>query len=105
MNDDELEEMMMRGPSERESVKLEHELLRNTASHPLRRKVVRSIGVFGKRFDEIKEDVGLDDRSLKYHIDFLRNGEFLILQDDASYKLTDRGINLLSDMSSSGKIK
>ncbi|WP_406658053.1 hypothetical protein V7O62_05750 [Methanolobus sp. ZRKC2] len=101
MNDDELEEMIMKSPSARESVKMEHELLRNTASHPLRRKVVRSIGIFGKRFGEIKEDISIDDNSLKYHIDFLRNGEFLLLEDDTTYKLTDKGMDLLSDMSSS----
>lgn len=104
MEDDELEEMMMRAPSTREAVKMEHEMIKKAASHPLRRKVIESIGVFGNTDDQIKEDIGIDDNSLKYHTDFLRNGGFLVVED-GTYKLTDRGMSLLSDMSSSHKFK
>ena len=104
MDDDELEEMMMRGPSTREAVKIEHETIKKAASHPLRRKVIESIGVFGKTGDQIKENVDIDDNGLKYHTDFLINSGFLLLED-GTYKLTEKGINLLSDMSSASKAR
>ncbi|MGP8322144.1 MAG: hypothetical protein ACT6FE_07490 [Methanosarcinaceae archaeon] len=95
--DDELEEMMMAAPSAREKKKMEHDMLNKAVSHPLRRKLVKSIGVFGKIKADIQSDLDIDDASLKYQIEFLMSGNFLKVENDF-YRLTDNGLDLLANV-------
>ncbi|HJH32357.1 MAG TPA: hypothetical protein C5S50_09345 [Methanosarcinaceae archaeon] len=97
MEDDELEEMMMAAPSARESKKKDHEMLNKAVSHPLRRNLVRSIGVFGKTKKEIQGEIDIDDASLKYQAEFLMSGNFLKVENDL-YRLTDKGLDLLANI-------
>ncbi len=95
--DDELEEMMMAAPSLREAKKNEHDMLNKAVSHPLRRKLVKSIGVFGKTKTDIQAEVDIDDASLKYHTEFLVSGDFLKIENDLC-RLTDKGLDLLANI-------
>ena len=70
IDDDDLDEMIMAQPSERERVKMEHECLHKAASHPVRRQLVKAIGVFGATKEEIMESVDIDDNAFKYHTEF-----------------------------------
>ncbi|WP_406657190.1 hypothetical protein V7O62_01180 [Methanolobus sp. ZRKC2] len=92
---DDLDDMIMAEPSERERVKMEHEFLNKAASHPVRRQLVKKIGAFGATKDEIQEDVELDDKSFKYHTEFLMNGDLLNLVN-GKYFLTEKGLEMLS---------
>jgi DNA-binding IclR family transcriptional regulator len=47
----------------------------------------------------LAETTGIDPASLKYHIDFLISGEFLKTDGD-TYRLTEKGLELLSDCES-----
>ncbi|WP_407282539.1 hypothetical protein V7O61_05105 [Methanolobus sp. WCC1] len=94
MLDDDLDSLLDTKPSERERVKAEHELAHKAASHPIRRQLIRAIGVFGATRSEILENTELDEKVFKYHTEFLINGEFLNLIED-KYSLSDKGIELL----------
>lgn len=94
---DELDDMIMQKPSEGDRVRMEHEMLDKAASHPLRRQIVRSIGVFGKALDAIKAEADADDNTLKYHMDFLKNANIIVLKEDL-YRLTDSGVDMLASI-------
>lgn len=97
VENDELEEMMMAAPSAREIKKNDHVMLNKAVSHPLRRKLVKSIGVFGKTKDDIQGEIDIDDASFKYQTEFLVNGTFLKVENGL-YKLTDKGLDLLANI-------
>lgn len=92
---DELDDLIMQKPSEGERVKKEHEMLDKAASHPIRRKMVGAIGVFGKPEEDLKAEVGVDDNAFKYHMDFLKNANIVTIKEDI-YRLTDAGVDLLA---------
>lgn len=100
---DELDDVMMQAPSQGEAVKMEHELLNKAASHPLRRKLITAIGTFGIAENELAGAVDSDDSSIKYHVDFLLSGGFVKTEDN-SYRLTDKGLELLSDCNARDKL-
>ncbi|MBP2031291.1 putative transcriptional regulator [Methanohalophilus levihalophilus] len=100
---DELDDIMMRAPSQGEAVKQEHDLMNKAASHPLRRKMISAIGSFGIAENELAGAVDSDDTSIKYHVDFLLSGDF-IKTEGGSYRLTDKGLELLSDCNARDKL-
>ncbi len=100
---DELDDVMMQAPSQGEAVKLEHEILNKAASHPLRRKLITAIGTFGIAENELPAAVESDADSIQYHVDFLLSGSF-IKTGDNSYRLTDKGLELLSDCNARDKL-
>ncbi|WP_094226630.1 hypothetical protein [Methanolobus psychrotolerans] len=97
LNDDELDDLLTAKPSERERVKTEHELIHKTASHPVRRQLIREIGAFGATKAELLERTELDGKVFKYHTEFLINGEFLNIMED-KYFLSDKGLELLANI-------
>lgn len=97
VEDDDLEEMMMAAPSPREAKKMDHELMHKVASHPLRRNIVKSIGVFGKTKEDIISDANINDSSFKYQTDVLFSAKFLKIEDD-QYRLTDKGLDMLANI-------
>ncbi len=94
---DELDEMIMKAPSAGERVKKEHEMLDKAASHPIRRKIVGSIGAFGRAEEELPGELEIDDNTFKYHIDFLKNAN-LITTKEGLLRLTDTGIDMLASI-------
>lgn len=97
VDDDDLEEMMMAAPSPREAKKMDHEVMHKVASHPLRRNIVKSIGVFGKTKEEIISDVNMDNSSFKYQTDVLLSAKFVKIEDE-QYRLTDKGLDMLANI-------
>ena len=97
IDDDELEAMLDRQPTAGEATVSEHELRVKALDHPLRRKMIKTIGVFGKERSELQKELGVNDTLLNFQKDFLIQGEFLKVEGD-TFKLTDMGIALLSNI-------
>ncbi|MDM7918659.1 MAG: hypothetical protein QUS12_05775, partial [Methanosarcina sp.] len=58
-------------PTEGEAVKLEHVMMEKVSINPARRKLLRTVGIFGKTEKQLKEESGLNDFFYKFHMDFL----------------------------------
>jgi predicted transcriptional regulator len=97
ISDDDLEAMLERKPTVREAKVDDHALMVKALEHPVRRKMIKTIGVFGKTKVELKKDVGVDEAMLHFQIDFLVKGNYLKVEGD-NYRLTDRGLVLLSNI-------
>jgi predicted transcriptional regulator len=97
ISDDELEAMLERKPTVREAKVDDHALMVKALEHPVRRKMIKTIGVFGKTKHELKKEVGVDDAMLNFQIDFLIKGNYLKVEGD-NYRLNDRGLVLLSNI-------
>jgi len=97
ITDDELEAMLERRPSVREAKVAEHELMVKALEHPVRRKMIKTIGVFGKSKFELQKEVGVNEALLNFQTDFLIKGEYIRI-DGETFRLTDRGLVLLSNI-------
>ncbi|MCZ7357106.1 MAG: hypothetical protein O8C66_05485 [Candidatus Methanoperedens sp.] len=49
----------------------DHQLMIRTLENPVRRKIVKSIGAFGKTKKEIMKELGLTEQQLKLQVDYL----------------------------------
>lgn len=49
----------------------DHQIMFRTLENPLRRKIVKSIGAFGKTKNEIMKELGITEAQLKFQIDYL----------------------------------
>jgi DNA-directed RNA polymerase specialized sigma subunit len=49
----------------------DHRIMFKALENPLRRKIVKSIGAFGKTRKEIIKELGISESQLKFQIDFL----------------------------------
>ncbi|MCZ7372362.1 MAG: hypothetical protein O8C60_01685 [Candidatus Methanoperedens sp.] len=97
ISDDELEAMLERGPSVREAKVADHELMVKALEHPVRRKIIKSIGVFGKKRSELQKEAGVNNDILNFQADFLIKGNYIKIEGD-NFRLTDRGLVLLSNI-------
>lgn len=97
ISDDELEAMLERRPSVREAKVADHELMVKALEHPIRRRMVKAIGVFGKKISELQKEVGVGDAVFNFQVDFLIKGNYIKVEDD-TFRLTDRGLVLLSNI-------
>lgn len=97
IEDDELDAMIMRGLTPREKEVSHHDMMFKALSNPVRRKVIVSIGAFGKSGSEIEQELDIDTGLLKYHLDFLREGNYIVPDGDM-FRLTDEGLALLSNI-------
>ncbi len=97
ITEDELEAMLERRPSVREAKVADHELMVKALENPLRRKMIKAIGVFGKKKDELKKETGATDAVFDFQTDFLIKGNYLKIDGD-TFQLTDRGLVLLSNI-------
>lgn len=77
--------------TEAEAVKQEHVMMEKVSMSPARRKLLRTVGIFGKTPEQLKEESGLSDFHFKYHMDFLLK-ENLLKLEEGMYRLTDSGI-------------
>ncbi len=96
ISDDELEAMLERRPSVREAKVADHELMVKALEHPIRRRMVKAIGVFGIKKGELQKEVGVNDEVFNFQADFLIKGNYLKIEGD-TFRLTDRGLVLLSN--------
>ncbi|WP_292464302.1 hypothetical protein [Methanolobus sp.] len=97
LENDDLDDLLTGETSERERVKMEHEYMHKAASHPIRRQLVREIGVFGATKEEIMGAVDIDDKVFKYHTEYLINGNLLIILN-GKYSLTEKGLEILANI-------
>lgn len=97
ITEDELEAMLERGPSVREAKVADHELMVKALDNPLRRKMIKTIGVFGRKKDELKNEIRTTDAIFDFQTDFLMKGNYLKIDGD-TLRLTDRGLVLLSNI-------
>ncbi len=97
ISDDELEAMLERRPSVREAKVADHELMVKALEHPVRRKMIKAIGVFGKKKGELQKEVGVDNSTFNFQTDFLIKGNYIRVEND-TYRLTDRGLALLPNI-------
>jgi hypothetical protein len=49
----------------------DHQLMFKTLENPLRRRIVKSIGAFGKTKKEIIKELGISESQLKFQLDYL----------------------------------
>lgn len=49
----------------------DHSMMFKALENPLRRKIVKSIGAFGKTRKEIINELGISESQLKFQLDFL----------------------------------
>ena len=96
ISDDELEAMLERRPSVREAKVADHELMVKALEHPVRRKMIKAIGVFGKKKGDLQKEAGVNDEVFNFQTDFLIKGNYLQIEGD-TFRLTDRGLVLLSN--------
>ncbi|MCZ7357594.1 MAG: hypothetical protein O8C66_12170 [Candidatus Methanoperedens sp.] len=97
ISEDELEAMLERRPSVREAKVADHELMVKALDHPVRRKMIKAIGVFGKTKSELMKETGVNDDIFNFQTDFLIKGNYLKIEGD-NFRLTDRGLVLLSNI-------
>ena len=97
ISDDELEAMLERKPSVREAKVDDHALMVKALEHPIRRRMIKAIGVFGKEKIGLQKEVGVDDAMFNFQTDFLMKGNYLKIEGD-TLRLTDRGLVLLSNI-------
>lgn len=97
ISDDELEAMLERKPTVREAKVDDHALMVKALEHPIRRRMIKAIGVFGKEKSELQKEVGVDDAVFNFQTDFLMKGNYLKIEGE-TFRLTDRGLVLLSNI-------
>lgn len=97
ISEDELEDMLERRPSVREAKVADHELMVKALEHPVRRKMIKIIGVFGKKKSELQKELGVNEAIFNFQTDFLIKGNYIKIESD-TFKLTDRGLVLLSNI-------
>jgi DNA-binding transcriptional ArsR family regulator len=97
IDDDELEDMMMRGPTASETKRDDHDMMFKALGNPLRRRIIVSIGAFGNPASDVMKEVGVDRSQVDYHLDFLRKGGYTTVEGDI-VRLTDKGLTLLSNI-------
>ncbi len=97
ISDEELEAMLERRPTVREAKVADHELMVKALEHPVRRKMIKTIGVFGKKREELQKEVGVDNAAFNFQTDFLIKGNYVRIEND-TYRLTDRGLALLPNI-------
>ncbi|MCZ7393359.1 MAG: hypothetical protein ABOK23_01505 [Candidatus Methanoperedens sp.] len=49
----------------------DHQLMFKALENPLRRRIVKSIGAFGKTKKEIMKELGISETQLKFQLDYL----------------------------------
>lgn len=96
-NDDELEEMLDRKMTPREETVAEHSFRHKAMVNPVRRKIIKTIGVFGITKKELKKQLNLSDSVLKFQLEFLMSGNYITM-DGETIKLTEDGIAMLSSI-------
>ncbi len=75
----------------------DHVLMVKALEHPVRRKMIKAIGVFGKKRSELQKEIGVNDAIFNFQIDFLLKGNYIKIEADI-FRLTDRGLVLLSNI-------
>jgi hypothetical protein len=83
-------------------IKTEKELMQekcektyNAASNQTRRDIMRTVCFLGKKKEELLKETGLDENALKFHTEILINADFIYLDNEEIYRLTELGLKVL----------
>ncbi len=72
----------------------DHQLMFRTLENPLRRRIVRSIGAFGKTKKDIIKELGITGAQLKFQLDYLVKNCYAEV-DGENCRLNAKGIDEL----------
>ena len=72
----------------------DHRIMFKALENPLRRKIVKSIGTFGKTKKEILDELNISESQLKFQLDFLIK-ECYAQVDGDKCKLNSKGLQEL----------
>ena len=72
----------------------EHRQMFKTLENPVRRKIIKFIGVQGRTLKEIIEKMGMTDEQVMFQLDFLVEMCYAEV-DGENCRLNDRGLDLL----------
>jgi hypothetical protein len=72
----------------------DHQVMFRTLENPLRRKIVKSIGAFGKTKKEIIKELGITEEQLKFQLDYLVKNCYVEMDGD-NCRLNVKGIDEL----------
>ncbi|VVB54999.1 Uncharacterised protein [uncultured archaeon] len=72
----------------------DHRIMFKALENPQRRKIVRSIGAFGKTKNEIMNELKISESQLKFQLDFLIK-ECYAQVDGDKYRLNSKGLQEL----------
>jgi len=72
----------------------DHRVMFRALENPLRRKVVKSIGAFGKTKKEIMDELKIPESQLKFQLDFLVKECYAEVDGD-NYRLNSKGLQEL----------
>ena len=72
----------------------DHQLMFRTLENPLRRKIVKSIGAFGKTKKEIMKELGISESQLRFQLDYLVK-ECYAEVDGENCRLNSKGLDEL----------
>ncbi len=68
-----------------------------TLENPLRRKLIKCIGVHGKTKQELMNELNLTEEQLKFQLDFLVKMCYAVVDGDHC-RLNNRGLDLLMNI-------
>jgi predicted transcriptional regulator len=74
--------------------KEDHARAYRTLSNPIRREILEFIECEIKKFDEINDELDIEEDQLKYHLSMLEQLNFL-MDTESGWKATPRGIGFL----------
>jgi predicted transcriptional regulator len=72
----------------------DHQLMFKALENPLRRRIVKSIGAFGKTKKEIMKELGISETQLKFQLDYLVKMCYAEVEGER-YRLNAKGIEEL----------
>jgi len=75
----------------------DHVMMFKTLENPLRRRILKRIGVFGRNKEDLQGELDISEDRLRFQIDFLVKACYVEAVGD-TYKLTEKGIVLLSNI-------
>lgn len=81
----------------REKETSDHDIMFKALGDPVRHKLITLIGPFGKPISVIEEEMEIDKSLLNYHLDFLKEYEYTVIDDNVC-KLNSNGLALLSNI-------
>ncbi len=75
----------------------DHLLMFKTLENPLRRRIIKSIGAFGKTKKEIMEELDIPESQLEFQLDYLIKMCYAEV-DGGNCRLNAKGLDLLANI-------
>ncbi len=75
----------------------DHKLMFKTLENPLRRRIIKSIGAFGKTKKEIMKELGIPESQLRFQLDYLVKMCYAEVEGE-NCRLYVKGLDLLGNI-------